>query len=180
MKRWEVIETVISKTFTKEINIAEIGVYEGKTVKHLISNNLINIKNYELVDPFKTYASYDDSDFDIRADQKRLTLAKNKLENFIQGRANIELIQKFSTEAVKLFPDKYFDVVFIDANHNFEYVCKDIDAWLPKIKKGGILFGHDFDYPGLPGIKDAVESRFNNQYTVSDDYVWWHSVKGEK
>jgi hypothetical protein len=44
-------------------------------------------------------------------------------------------------------------MVYIDANHLYEAVTVDIKTWLPKVKIGGILGGHDFN---LQGVRDAV------------------------
>jgi hypothetical protein len=64
-----------------------------------------------------------------------------------------------SAETANKFADGSLDFVFIDANHEYEAVAKDIDAWRPKLTEHGILAGHDFtlDYPGV--IK-AVTERF--------------------
>jgi predicted O-methyltransferase YrrM len=50
-----------------------------------------------------------------------------------------------STEASRLFPDGSVDLVFIDGNHGYSAVKEDIAAWLPKVRSGGILCGHDCD-----------------------------------
>jgi len=49
-----------------------------------------------------------------------------------------------SVEAAKLYPDEFFDYVYIDANHEPEYVTADMEAWYPKVKYGGMLSGHDW------------------------------------
>ena len=52
------------------------------------------------------------------------------------------------------------DFCFIDADHAYESVSKDIDAWRPKVKRGGILAGHDYIHePGF-GVVQAVNERF--------------------
>lgn len=48
--------------------------------------------------------------------------------------------------------------VFIDAGHEYEDVRADIDAWLPKVKRSGIIAGHDYDFPG---VAKAVDERFS-------------------
>ena len=64
-----------------------------------------------------------------------------------------------SLQAVKKFENESLDFVFIDGSHEYEDVKKDIIAWFPKVKPGGILAGHDYyigeeDY--CPGVKQAV------------------------
>ncbi len=54
-----------------------------------------------------------------------------------------------SAMAATMFADAALDAAFIDADHSEEAVLKDIHAWLPKVKPGGILCGHDFDEPGV-------------------------------
>ncbi len=56
---------------------------------------------------------------------------------------------KDSWDAAADFEDASLDAVFIDANHSVEAVRKDIAAWLPKIKPGGMLCGHDIDESGV-------------------------------
>ena len=56
-----------------------------------------------------------------------------------------------SWDGAQHYDDKSLDFVFIDAGHDYTSVKKDIDAWLPKVKSGGILAGHDFmnEYSGI-------------------------------
>jgi hypothetical protein len=57
---------------------------------------------------------------------------------------NVEIIVNLSVEAAKQFEDDYFDFVYIDATHSYEEVTKDLNAWYPKVRKGGMLAGHDY------------------------------------
>ncbi|MCK9351243.1 MAG: class I SAM-dependent methyltransferase [Candidatus Paceibacterota bacterium] len=57
---------------------------------------------------------------------------------------NDTIVKKWSMDAVKDFPDESLDFIFIDANHDFEHVTEDIAQWGKKIRKGGIISGHDF------------------------------------
>jgi GR25 family glycosyltransferase involved in LPS biosynthesis/predicted O-methyltransferase YrrM len=69
-----------------------------------------------------------------------------------------------SLDAVSRFGDHSLDFVFIDASHEYEDVKADIIAWLPKIKPGGILAGHDYyisDFDYYPGVKQAVNEEFS-------------------
>lgn len=53
--------------------------------------------------------------------------------------------------------DETPDFVFIDANHTYDDVRADILAWLPKVKPGGILAGHDYSPEMFPGVCKAVD-----------------------
>ena len=56
----------------------------------------------------------------------------------------VKAIRLPSIEASKQFKDESLDVVFIDASHEYKDVLDDIKHWYPKIKKGGIISGHDY------------------------------------
>ena len=64
-----------------------------------------------------------------------------------------------SVQAAKLIPDGSLDFVFLDADHSYPGISSDIALWGPKIKKGGVLCGHDYDHPSFPdwGVKRAVD-----------------------
>ena len=68
-------------------------------------------------------------------------------------------IKLSSDEASKKFKDSSLDFVFLDASHEYEDVKNDINNWLPKVRNGGILAGHDYyvdRYDFFPGVKQAV------------------------
>lgn len=67
--------------------------------------------------------------------------------------------QCYSWDGAAFYDDSSLDLVFIDASHLRVDVEKDIDAWLPKVKSGGILAGHDMT-PELPGVQEAVQACF--------------------
>ena len=48
-------------------------------------------------------------------------------------------------------------MIFLDADHSYEAATLDIEAWLPKVKKNGILAGHDYINHLYPGVKRAVD-----------------------
>lgn len=67
--------------------------------------------------------------------------------------------QMTSEEAAEVVTDASFDFVFIDANHTYEAVAKDLWKWWPKVKPGGWMAGHDFT-PAFPGVVRAVCEAF--------------------
>lgn len=64
-----------------------------------------------------------------------------------------------SFDRIKEFSDNSIDFAFIDANHTYEFVSRDIAAILPKMKKGGVLAGHDYNLHH-PGVMQAVNEAF--------------------
>lgn len=67
-----------------------------------------------------------------------------------------------SWDAATFYEDKSLDFVMIDADHSYGSVRRDIDAWLPKVKPGGIIAGHDYiDFAPLDfGVMKAVNETF--------------------
>jgi hypothetical protein len=65
-----------------------------------------------------------------------------------------------------MFQDKSLDFVYIDAAHDYENVKKDILAWLPKVKNGGYIAGHDYRYDPNIGVYEAVNDIFVEEYKI--------------
>ena len=78
-----------------------------------------------------------------------------------------------SLEAASKFENNSLDFVFIDASHEYEDVKEDIIAWLPKVKSGGILAGHDYylNEQFYCGVNRAVDELFENFETSEDCWI---------
>lgn len=64
----------------------------------------------------------------------------------------VEFMQQPSPDAADRFDDLSLDFVWIDADHSEDAFRADVVAWLPKLKTGGYIGGHDYDHPQHPGI----------------------------
>jgi len=152
----------------------EIGVYEGDNSKNIL--NLLNIKELVLVDP---WVNYDEEVTGISAvDPSALgkglksemflnncyELVKNKFSN----NSKVRIIRDYSVNASKMFDDEYFDFVYIDGNHDYAEVLKDLEAWYPKLKKFGVMCGDDYGHPsGLGVIKAVNEFAYKQRVIVN-------------
>lgn len=74
-----------------------------------------------------------------------------------------------SSLAAQHFQDESCAFIFVDGGHSYEQVIKDLKAWYPKLKEGGIIAGHDYDSPGV--IK-AVKEFFDNKAINTSLRCW--------
>ena len=127
----------------------------------------LNIKKLYLIDPYAYYSEYENAEFDK---------AKRKaIKNVRKFRNKVDFIEKFSSDALKDIPN--LDFIYIDGNHDYKYVKEDIENYWGKIKKNGIMAGHDFnsDYPGV--IKAVAEFCAKKNLTFSVETKDWWIVK---
>ena len=157
--------------FVKKLNKTgligcEIGVREGYNAVNILQN--LNIKKLYLVDPYLPYyikekgETRDPSNTE-RACRKRLILFGNRAI----------FIKEKSEDAIKQIKDE-LDFVYIDGNHAYEFVKRDLELYYPKVKVGGVIGGHDFK-PKYYGVAKAVleftEKNELKPYGKGTD--WW-------
>ena len=100
-----------------------------------------------------------------------LNMRDSNLDDFVEVR------HMKSEEAALLEQDESLDLVFIDADHTYEGCKKDIDLWWPKLKKGGVMLGHDYG-PHFEGVVKAVNERFGSPHDLSEgEFAIWKVVK---
>jgi hypothetical protein len=124
---------------------AEIGVLRGDFSRHILGK--WPGARLHLVDPWEAQAEgYIDIN-NANASVQDAALASTR-RNVAEHAARVELVRDFSLPAAKRYADAFFDWVYIDADHRYESVVADIAAWWPKVKRGGILAGHDYVFDG--------------------------------
>jgi hypothetical protein len=130
---------------------AEIGVAYGY-YSEVLFKNIPGLELYS-VDAWISYARYrdyrDQSTYD-----KMIKTATEILTKY-----NCHIVRKSSMDAVRDFSDGSLDFVYIDANHKYEFVKDDIREWSKKVRKGGIVSGHDYylTKSGNTGVIRAVD-----------------------
>ena len=81
------------------------------------------------------------------------------------------VLRSDTASASQLFADRSVDVMFFDADHSRDGLARDIDAWLPKLKSGGLLCGHDYN-PGFPAVVELIDQRFPPRVVVPHTSIW--------
>lgn len=124
----------------------EIGSFKGRSASAMaveIINSKKDIKFY-CVDTWQGSIEHQKGQSAEDKDVVDGTLLDVFKYNIRSVKNYINIIQKESAEAAKEFQDESLSFVFIDASHDYENVKQDINSWYPKIKKGGVLAGHDW------------------------------------
>jgi predicted O-methyltransferase YrrM len=70
----------------------------------------------------------------------------------------VSFVQAQSEEAALLHAPGSLAFVFLDASHDGPSVARDLRVWLPNVRPGGMIGGHDYDFPG--GARRAVDAVF--------------------
>jgi hypothetical protein len=163
--------------YTKVVNIlpdnshiVEVGAWKGCSTAYLAVEIINSGKNIKL-DVVDTWGGNSDPGRDMYVED-----VKNNNGNIFKlFEKNMEPVKHIinpinlpSVKASTLYNNKSLDFVFIDANHVYESTKEDILSWLPKIKDGGIIGGHDYHFKDLPGVTQAVDEIFGNNVVHVD------------
>ena len=132
--------------------VAEIGVWEGAFSTAIL--NLAKPNKLFLID------AWEEQPVSVYEEQPTQQLYDYLLAQVTKKFANdprVTILKQYSNKAASQFPDNYFDWIYIDGNHAYEAVKDDLAVWLPKIKTGGFITGHDyFAYtPDKPSISQT-------------------------
>jgi hypothetical protein len=148
----------------KKSVVAEIGVFEGSFSRQILDS--ISPKELHLIDPWEhqTSSTYTSAWYGGRAkdgqkemDRHYSTVLKKFKRNIRIGQVKVH--RGYSTDVLQQFSDSFFDWVYIDGNHLYEYVKRDLEVCLLKVKAGGYITGDDYTEGGWwkGGVKRAVD-----------------------
>lgn len=117
---------------------AELGVRNGRNALHLLE--VAKPKKIHLIDRWEFPDKWDN--------------AQNKFGHIPEVTLHRGRTQRIVTE----FEDNYFDWIYIDADHAYRAVLRDLQLYHPKVKSGGLVLGHDFfnQNPWDMGVIKAV------------------------
>lgn len=151
---------------------AEVGVKRGDTLFHLLercpSLTMVGVDLWAPLPDLDRKFSYEDWDHD---DNYRHCL--RRLDEF-PGRA--VLVKAPSVKVAQVYTEsgEEFDFVFIDACHTYDAVKQDIKWWVNLVRPGGMLIGHDINWPT---VRQAVEESLPGYENVGHDRMWSYTIK---
>jgi len=131
----------VVKNAPQTAHFVEVGTWKGTSTAYMgveIFNSGKTIK-FDCIDPFIAVGD-EQPEYKISHED----LKKEFIKNMKPLEGHYTLYDVGSLEVVDKYEEKSLDFVFIDGSHKYEDVVADIKAWLPKIKKGGFLAGHDY------------------------------------
>src|SRR5574343_10315 len=152
----------VIKKLPNNSKVAEVGCYQGQGISYLTVESLNNDKNFEIT-------AIDCWPGDL------FQIFKNNISPIIE---HVKTIHAGSLDAAKQIDNNSLDLVYIDAEHSYNAVIFDIRAWLPKIKIGGIISGHDYDLIEHPDVCRAVDESLTNVFFIKES--WYHIVTGDE
>lgn len=138
----------------------EIGVLGGDFSKMIL--DILEPEKLILIDPYRYCADGGQygSELDYlpkaySTEEQYQGLIKRFYNEILSGQASV--IRKFSYEAEDDFPPHHFDFLYHDGSHLYDDLRRDLKGWLPKMKEGGLICGHDYREFDIFGVIKAVD-----------------------
>lgn len=172
----------------KDLIGAEIGTWRGGNAVEMLTD--LDIKKLYLIDPYAIYDGWGfevigNGNHDLSKEKGKVwedlvtskRIAKEVLESFED---RIIWIERKSSVAAEIIEEP-LDFVYIDGNHDYKFVSEDIEIWTPKVKKGGLVSGHDYNIPDVAKAvleyckkhKIKLETRVNKLLVNAGPLDWW-------
>lgn len=136
----------------------ELGTFVGGNLARVADRGrnkpirFVGIDNYE----FLNISGKAQKENDLQDHMDFELVCRNNLDSV--NLKNVELIKSETNIAANLFDDQSIDCLFIDATHTVhDYHMNEFKIWVPKVKDGGIICGHDWP---TQHIQSAVKEYF--------------------
>lgn len=156
----------------------EVGVFAGDLSRRLLARAdlyLTMVDSWSTEHPVAYVATGDYHTGMSAAEQSAAQEIARGVTDFASNRRRI--IAQDSVQVAREISDQSLDFVFIDADHSYEGCRADLRAWLPKVRPGGLLCGHDYDNPDFPGfgVKQAVDELLGN-VELGANFTWFKRI----
>lgn len=147
----------------------EIGVYDGNFSERI--EKICKPQKLYLVDPWEELKERSEKKYTQGYQDKRYDIVINKFNKQISS-GKVIIVEQKSDKAALNFKDYFFDFIYIDGDHDYEQVKKDINNYYPKVKQGGFLCGDDYQIKSVCQAVDEfakeknIEVQLKNQQFI--------------
>jgi len=197
--RLDVLTNLVRQQYAvgkRDLVFAEVGVLEGRLPYFLLRR--FPTLHYIGIDPYRYNFQSMQSDesgwrdqgvFDGEDDNFTTRYPSRNYETALED-AYLGAMMKISAHPIRAqlwkmtskegsyaVPDRALDMVFIDGDHQYEAVRQDIRMWLPKVKIGGYIAGHDFGrHEGVTRAVCEYRMHHGGNLHLEMDSVWYWKV----
>jgi len=150
----------------REINYLEIGAFYGANIISVAKTyGLHNDSKLYCIDPWEDYEDYPEYK------NKQPDIFNAFINNIIYSGVKDKIIinRGYSSSEIPKFNDEFFDIIYIDGNHEPEYILEDAVLSFKKLKKDGIMIfddygwgGPDLTQKGIDGFLSGYHKRIIN------------------
>ena len=178
MARWDELLARIPPA-TAEARGAEVGVWEGAMSEALLKRHgrlfLYLVDRWAPPPPGDSFRGSGSliAEMPAARHKQAFLLASQRLARFS---ARTACLKGASDAMAAHVPDRSLDFVFIDADHSYAGCRRDIMAWLPKVRPGGVIGGHDYNRPDKGDVTRAVQECFPGTFEAGPHNCWWVRV----
>lgn len=151
----------------KLINAIEIGVYQGDNSKSILKE--LNINELILIDPYKNYnIVYGRKDLKKDYQGLKLRKARDRVRYMVNKDTRLTLIEESSDQAFKKLKEYLarFDFIYIDGNHAYDFVLRDMENYYKLLANGGLLCGDDIDQPEVFRAVRDFSKKYNKDVKI--------------
>jgi hypothetical protein len=131
------------KSLPKNLIIAELGVFNGN-----FSNTIMEFCEPEelvLIDLWEDKnISCGDADGNNEEIENGIILYESVKNKFVNNK-NVKIHKEDTITALSKYPDDYFDMIYVDADHKYNGCLLDLEMSYKKVKNGGYIMGHDYE-----------------------------------
>jgi len=147
------------------LTVVEVGVFAGESTEWFLRSG--KVARLIAIDPWR--GGYDPADTASGCNMEEARAA------FLAGPGSDSRVITLMTDslmAAALLRPLAANVVYIDADHRYEAMVRDLPAWRPHVRPGGWIAGHDYTVPQHPGVRQAVDEILGRPDRVFADTSW--------
>lgn len=154
--------------------VVEVGVWKGRLLRGVLRAIGGSIDRYFAVDPW--HVLEERHGFMSTIPREHWDQMHARVVHDMQWFGALRVIRMTSVDAARTFLPGSVDLVYIDASHKLDDTIEDIRAWLPVVRSGGVIGGHDYGIGAEKGhrVKEAVATALPDyEITLGANTMWW-------